>query len=131
MRFCFFVVLTYVSLFGCVKRTISITTQPQGALVWVNEREVGRTPVDFDFLYYGEYDVRIEGEGQEPIMTSRWADRPLWDAPIIDLFAEMVPFRFESKTFWHFDFEERNDDQELLVQRAKNLSASVVPDEVE
>jgi len=131
MRFISVVVLVCVSLFGCVKRTISITSQPKGALVWVNEREVGRTPVDFEFLYYGEYDVRLEKDGHEPIMTSKWADQPIWDVPVIDLVVEMVPFRFESSSVWHFDFEERNDGQKLLIQRAKNLGTSIVRDDVE
>ena len=131
MRFGFFIVAIWVTLFGCVKRTVTITSQPQGALVWVNEREVGRTPLEFEFLYYGEYDVRIEGDGQEPIMTSRWPDRPIWDAPVVDLVAEMSPFRFESNPVWHFELEERNDDQESLVQRAKFLSTSIVRDDVE
>ena len=50
---------------------------------------------------------------------------------MIDLVVEMVPFRFESSSVWHFDFEERNDGQKLLIQRAKNLGTSIVRDDVE
>ena len=64
MRICLIIVLFTFSLFaGCVKRTISISSNPSGALVWVNDREVGRTPVEFEFLYYGEYDLRLERDG--------------------------------------------------------------------
>lgn len=129
MRLLFYTTLLSSFMFGCVKRTISITSQPQGGLVWVNEREVGRTPVSIDYLYYGEYDVRIEKDGQEPIMESRWPKRPLWDAPGIDLVAEMVPLRFEANTVWHFDFEERNDDPDLLLQRARDVRESMIQGE--
>jgi hypothetical protein len=50
------------SLLGCVERTISITSEPRGALVYLNDEEVGRTPVSVPFTYYGVYDVRLERE---------------------------------------------------------------------
>ena len=126
MRHLFYITLLCTVMFGCVKRTISITSQPQGALVWVNEREVGRTPVEIDYLYYGEYDIRVEKDGQEPIMETRWPKRPLWDAPGLDLVAEMVPLSFEANTAWHFEFENRNDDPQLLLQRAQDVRESIV-----
>jgi hypothetical protein len=49
-------------LAGCVERTITINSEPQGALVYLNDEEVGRTPVSVPFLYYGTYDVRLEHE---------------------------------------------------------------------
>jgi len=110
-----------VSMLGCVKRTISIMSQPSGALVWVNDREVGRTPITIEFLYYGEYDVRLEKDGQEPIMTTRWAKSPAWDLPVIDLFVETFAKDFESRVEWHFEMEQRNDDPELLLLRAHGI----------
>ena len=77
MRFLLLLVFVCASMLGCVKRTISITSDPGGALVWVNDREVGRTPLEIEFLYYGEYDVRVERDGQEPIMTTRLGKCPL------------------------------------------------------
>ncbi|MBT4015057.1 MAG: PEGA domain-containing protein, partial [Deltaproteobacteria bacterium] len=37
---------------------MSISSNPPGALIWVNDREIGRTPVSFNFTYHGEYDIR-------------------------------------------------------------------------
>lgn len=51
-------------LAGCVQRVISITSQPSGALVYLNDEEVGRTPVSVPHLFYGVYDVRLEHRGQ-------------------------------------------------------------------
>ncbi len=47
--------VSVVNLFaaGCVQRTITITSDPPGALVWLNDREIGRTPLDVNFVYYG------------------------------------------------------------------------------
>ncbi len=105
-------------LLGCVKRTISITSNPSGALVWVNDREIGRTPVSFDFVYYGEYDLRLEGDGQEPLMTTAWTQRPFYDAPFLDFVSEVGPFYLRSNSAWHFELIPRNDDPDLLLQRA-------------
>ena len=30
---------------GCLERTIKVTTEPEGAVVWINDVEVGRTPL--------------------------------------------------------------------------------------
>lgn len=57
-----------VSLAGCVERTISITSDPSGALVFLNDEEIGRTPCEASFLHYGTYDVRIVKDGYEPYM---------------------------------------------------------------
>jgi hypothetical protein len=114
-------ILVFASLVGCVKRTISISSNPSGALVWVNDREVGRTPVEFEFLYYGEYDLRLEREGYEPIMTTRWATTPFWELPVVDVFAEVVAPDRESNVYWGFDLEPRNDNANLLLYRAKRF----------
>lgn len=52
-----------LSLTGCIERLITVTSQPAGALVYLNDEEVGRTPVTVPFRFYGVYDVRLEHEG--------------------------------------------------------------------
>jgi len=48
---------------GCVERLITVKSTPAGALVYLNDEEVGRTPVTVPFRFYGVYDVRLEHEG--------------------------------------------------------------------
>jgi hypothetical protein len=86
--------------------------------VWVNDREVGRTPVELDFLYYGAYDVRIEHETCESIMTSRRIDAPWWDAPFIDIAAEALPVQMLSTPVWHFELSPKNNNLNDLLDRA-------------
>ncbi|MHC4786437.1 MAG: PEGA domain-containing protein [Planctomycetota bacterium] len=115
---------------GCVRRTITISTDPPGAMVWLNDREIGRSPVDVDFDYYGTYDVRLEQEGYEPQMTSGDAKSPWWDTVGLDLVAEVLPFRLHSRVGWHYVLEPINDDPEALTQRARDLRAQVSEAEV-
>ena len=106
---------------GCVKRTLSITTTPSNALVWLNDREVGRTPLEIEFLYYGEYDVRIQHMDSESLMTTRWVKSPWWDMPFVDLAAEAMPFDLNANPVWHFDLQPRNNNLDDLVQRANSF----------
>ena len=106
---------------GCVRRTISIVTEPPGALVWLNDREVGRTPIEVEFLYYGTYDVRIVKDGYEPLITSGKANAPLWDVVGIDLAAELMPLDFHSRVEWMYQLEPLTQDEPGLIQRARDL----------
>jgi hypothetical protein len=114
---------------GCVRRTLSISTEPAGAMVWLNDREVGRSPVDVDFDYYGTYDVRLEREGYEPQMTSGDAKSPWWDTVGLDLVAELMPFAIHSRVEWHYTLEPLEDDPEALTRRARELRSKVAEPE--
>ena len=91
-----------LNLGGCLERTISITTEPEGAIVWLNDVEVGRTPLETDFTFYGTYDVRIRKEGYEPLITHADADPPIQELPGIDFLAEAMPVNFSDLVKWHW-----------------------------
>ena len=110
---------------GCVRRTISITSEPNGALVWLNGREIGRTPVTVDFLYYGEYDVQMVADGYEPLLTTGQANAPLWDNVPLDLFAEITPGKKHSRIQWHYVMSPRNDDPVALLERAREMRSRI------
>lgn len=106
---------------GCVDRTIRITSDPTGAIVWLNEREVGRTPVEVGFVHYGDYAVRLEREGCEPLVTHARATPPVWDMPGPDLFAELLPMRMRSRIDWNFVLQPEQREREPLIERARAL----------
>ena len=110
--------LAALPLLGCVERKITITSEPSGALVHLNDQEVGRTPVDVPFTFYGTYDVRLEKEGYEPLWTNKKAKAPWWEYPGPDLVAEAVP-GVESNPTWRFELTkatppDEQDPQKLL-----------------
>lgn len=112
--------LALVPLSGCLKRTISVTTTPPGAIVWINDVEVGRTPLETDFTFFGNYDVRLRREGYEAITTNMKVKAPLHETPPIDLAAEAIPAKFETKVAWHFDLVPvaENAGDKLAAERA-------------
>jgi hypothetical protein len=85
-------VLVLGSTLGCVERTAKIQTQPPGALVIVNDEEVGVSPVKFSFLWYGDYDIILRKPGYATLKTHYQLNAPWYQWPPIDLVAEtMVP----------------------------------------
>jgi len=120
-----FLVLTLFAA-GCVQRTIHIESDPPGALVHLNDVEVGRTPVDVDFTFYGVYDVHLTLDGYEPLRTSARAKAPWYDAPFLDLVGAVAPpGRKNVDIHWSFELEPVDPDPEAVVGRARELRERV------
>ncbi len=117
---------------GCLERTVTITSEPAGALVILNDEEIGRTPVETGFRYFGVYDVRLQREGFEPIVTEKEAVAPIWEYPGLDLLAIAAPWRVKTHLEWHFDLEavpepgtpEAEQSEQELFDRARSLRAA-------
>jgi len=108
---------------GCVTRLITIKSHPQAALVYLNDQEIGRTPLTVQFDHYGVYDVRVEAEGYKSLWTQKKAKSPLWDLPGPDLIAETIP-GMKSHIEWYFALElypKPND--EALLERSSQMRA--------
>lgn len=84
------VLLLAVPLSGCVERTMKITTNPPGALVVINDEEVGVSPVKFSFLWYGDYEIILRKQGYQTLKTHYKVDAPWWQFPPFDLVAETL-----------------------------------------
>jgi hypothetical protein len=120
--------LTCLLSVGCVQRTISITSEPAGALVYLNDDEVGRTPLTVPFVFYGIYDVRLEAEGYHPLWTQQKAKAPWWETPGIDLIAEAVPDT-KAELTWHFKMDVQTPaedvDADVLLDHARQMRATI------
>lgn len=112
-----------LSLGGCVERRVFIETDPPGALVWLNDAQVGRSPVDVGFTHHGVYDLRIEKEGYEPLVTPADTNGPVWDMPPLDFVFEVLPVTTRAEARWKFTLVPRDDSEEALVARASALRA--------
>lgn len=113
---------------GCADRRLVITSTPPGASVWVNDVELGRTPLEASFVHYGTYDVRLRLDGYEPIATSASATAPWYEYVGPDLVAEAMPWGVETRVRWNFALkpalETTMNRQELekgLIDRAREL----------
>ncbi len=113
---------------GCVQRSLEITSEPPGALVYLNFEEVGRTPLRTDFTFYGNYDVEVRKEGYETIAGGRKVNAPWWQYPPIDLFAEFAPWKPMDLRQLHFELEPTSPgdvDPQAIVRRGNELATQL------
>ena len=110
-------------LSGCVERNLTINTEPQGALVILNDEEIGTSPVTVSFEWYGDYWVRISKEGYESLNTHRPLKRPWYDYFPFDFFAQIInPNRIVDSYEWTFPLEPKKQiSREELIQAAEKL----------
>ena len=110
-------------LTGCVERQLTINTEPQGALVFLNDEEIGESPVTVSFEWYGDYNVRISKEGYETLNTHRKLKAPWYDKFPFDFFAQLiVPKRIVDSYEWAFPLEEKKQiSREKLIKNAEEL----------
>lgn len=120
------------ALGGCIERRIQITSEPPGATVWLNDVEIGTTPTEAEFRYFGVYDVRLHKTGFEPVATHKKAEAPFYEYPGPDLIAEAIPGTNETVIKWHFTLEPAKELQgdprqaeDQLIQRAREMGAMV------
>ena len=108
---------------GCVERWLTINTEPQGALVTLNDEEIGESPVTVPFNWYGDYNVRISKEGYETLKTHRELERPGHDKFPWDFFAQILnPKRIVDEYEWTFDLAPKKEiSLEELIQKAEAL----------
>ncbi|MBN1392595.1 MAG: PEGA domain-containing protein [Sedimentisphaerales bacterium] len=110
-------------LTGCVERKLTINTEPQGAVVVLNDEEIGTSPVTTSFEWYGDYDVRITKEGYETLKTHRELKPPLHDYFPFDFFAQILnPKRIVDSYEWTFTLApQKQPDRDELIQNAQSL----------
>jgi hypothetical protein len=110
---------------GCLDRTVTVTSTPPGAIVALNDTEVGRTPVETAFTFYGDYDIRLRLEGYEPVVAHKNFNPPVYEWIPIDLIATALPFNITTREKVHFDLQPAQplDEQgeAALLQRAREL----------
>ena len=109
---------------GCVERTLSVTTDPPGMLVYLNDQEVGRTPLQHDFIWYGTYDLILRKEGYRSIKTTVPIIAPFYEWVPLDLVAELQPATLTDNHNLFFKLEPEtaeSSDPAPLMERAEDL----------
>jgi hypothetical protein len=120
-----------VPLCGCVERTMKIQTDPPGALVLVNDEEVGVSPVTCSFLWYGDYDIILRKPGYQTLKTHYRVPAPWYQWPPFDLVAEtMVPAQIHDEHVLPTFVLEPAEDPAVsdVVERAVELRGRTLRD---
>jgi len=113
---------------GCGSRTIMVTSEPPGALVTLNGVEVGPTPLEVGFRFYGQYDLRLRKAGYEPLVAAPWAQAPWYEYPPLDFV--LLPVPIHTTVRWHYDMQPISVEQESrdeLIERADEMRQAIQP----
>ena len=112
---------------GCVERKLTIDTNPRGAIISLNDQQIGESPVTVPFNWYGDFSVRITKDGYETLDTHRKLKAPLHDCPPFDFVAEILyPGRIVDSYEWTFDLSPKQyPTRDKLIQQADALRDKV------
>ena len=113
------------SLIGCnsVRRRLTITSEPPGAVVYLNNKEIGKTPISQNFVHSGVYNIKCFKEGYEMSETYYKAGCPWYLYPGVDFFSEnFVPGEIRDEQHCHVTLAQKREipDSELY-ERASAL----------
>ncbi|MFM7250095.1 MAG: PEGA domain-containing protein [Planctomycetaceae bacterium] len=123
--------LVSVAASGCVQRRMTIRSSPPGALVYVDDYQIGSTPVSTDFIYYGTRKIRLVKDGFETLTVRQPFPMPWY---------QVFPLDFVTENLWPWEIRDERvidlamtpaDSQpaEAVVARAQQvrLAAGSLP----
>ncbi|MGB7323289.1 MAG: PEGA domain-containing protein [Rubripirellula sp.] len=84
------IAVTTLSSVGCVRRRMTVRTNPAGATVSVDNQVIGTAPAATSFVYYGTREFRISKEGYRTETIRRKIRPPWYQFPGIDFIAETL-----------------------------------------
>ena len=107
---------------GCVEQKMTITSEPSGALVQISDVEVGRTPVTVPFTWIGDYEIILRLDGYQTLKTHANIKATAYEIPPIDLFAEIIPYKYVDQRYLHFKLDKLViPENRQLIDRAVQL----------
>ena len=89
-RIAFLLVLAGMTVLptGCVRRRLNVRSNPPGALVYVDNQQIGTTPCAVDFTYYGTREIRLVKAGYETLTVNQPIPAPWYQIPPLDFVSE-------------------------------------------
>lgn len=92
------IVFLTVVQFGCVHRRMTIRSVPSGALVKVDDEEIGYTPVSVDFTYYATREITLTKDGYETQTVMQKVKTPWYQRFPLDAVSDnLLPFEVTNR----------------------------------
>ena len=108
---------------GCVRRRLTVHSNPPGALVYVDNQQIGTTPCSVDFVYYGTREIRLVRPGYETLTINQPIPTPWYQVPPIDFISEnLVPYKIRDNRTVAFNLQpQMMIPTEELIERGQQL----------
>ena len=78
---------------GCVRRRLTVRTNPPGAQVFIDDQEIGTTPCSSSFVYYGTRKIMLLKDGYRTETLYQKLDPPWYEIPPLDFVSENLSIR--------------------------------------
>ena len=105
---------------GCVRRTVTITSVPQGASVYFDNKYAGETPVELDFNFYGGHRLELAKTGYENQRTTLKLKAPLYEYIPADFIVEcLLPVRLHDAHRAEYVLKEGTSRPPAVYQKAE------------
>ncbi len=119
--------LVLCSQVGCVQRRLTIRSNPPGALVYVDDYQIGTTPVSTNFVYYGKRKIRLVLSGYETLNVIQPIPTPWYEYPGLDFVTEnLVPGEIRDERVVDYQLKPQVVvPSQQLLGRAENLRQGV------
>ena len=82
--------ILFLTQVGCVQRRLTVRSNPAGALVYIDDVEVGTTPASIPFTYYGTRTIRLEKDRYQTVEVQQKISPPWYQIPPLDFFADVL-----------------------------------------
>jgi hypothetical protein len=116
---------------GCVQRRMTIRSNPPGALVYVDDYQLGTTPVSHDFVYYGTRKIRLVKDGYETLTVRQPFPVPWYEYFPLDFVTEnLIPWEVRDERVVELAMQPASSTPpDLVVARAEQvrLAAGSLP----
>ena len=112
---------------GCVERRMLIRSEPSDALVILDDSEVGRSPVEVDFTFYGTRKVTLKKEGYATRVAYVELAPPWYEVFPLDFVSEiLLPVKIVDRREFTFTLDKPQPVEEKdLLYRAEELRRQV------
>jgi hypothetical protein len=115
-----------MGLCGCVERRMTVRSNPPGAILYVDNYEIGPTPISTGFTYYGTREFKLVKDGYETLTVKQEIPPPWYEIFPADFVAEnFVPGQIRDQRMLDFQMKPQMvvpTDQ--LIARAEGLRRS-------
>ena len=116
------VLLVAVLLSGCVKRAIVIESDPPGALVQINGRQVGETPLEHEFITHGGYVFTLSKSGFQEVVARERVMAPWHQWIPLDVVTELlIPAQFNDVHTFHYSLQPLKPAERIAAEPPPRL----------
>ena len=92
-----------VSLSGCTSRGLTVTSNPPGAELSINNRVIGITPMRVGFTHYGTYRIELRKKNYQTLVKEVTVNPPLYgyDPPAV-IADNLIPVRLNDEIYINY-----------------------------